>query len=194
MFSYWLIVGALIHISSTSVYLLNTLKGKTKPNRMTFLMWAIAPLIGVAAALADGVGWAVLPVFMAGFGPFLIFLASFVNPNAYWKLGPFDYLCGFFSAVALVLWGITNEPVLAIVFAIISDAFAGWPTVVKAWKFPETENFGAYTGSTINQFLVFFVAPTFTFSSVAFPVYLISINLLILLGIYHKRLFPRALA
>lgn len=84
-------------------YIGNTvISGKTKPNRVTWLMWAIAPLVAAVAAYVDGVRWAVLPVFMAGFAPFLVFLSSYVNPKSYWELGVFDYGCGGLSVLALV--------------------------------------------------------------------------------------------
>ncbi len=190
-----LIVGLVIHLSTTSAYVWNTWKGKTRPNRMTFFMWALAPMIGVAAALARGAGWEVLPVFAAGFGPVLILIASFSNPNAYWRLTRFDYICGGLSLLALALWAITSEPLVALVFAIIGDAFAAWPTILKGYTHPETEHYGAYTGSTINLLLVFVVAPVYTLATVAFPLYLIAVNLTMLYLIFsHKLGFRRARA
>jgi hypothetical protein len=50
-------------------------------------------MIATGAALSDGVRRAVLPVFISGFGPFLIFVSSFVNKKAYWKLEKSDYIC-----------------------------------------------------------------------------------------------------
>lgn len=183
-----LLVGFLAHISSSSTYIWSTLKGRTKPNRVTFFMWAVAPFIACAAALSDGVGWAVLPVFMSGFMPFVIFISSFANPNAYWQLSRFDYACGFLSVLALVLWGVTSDPVIAIIFAIAADLAAGIPTIVKAYKYPETEHFGAYAGSTLNNILIFFIIPTYTFANVAFPAYFIAICVLILYCIYRKKI------
>lgn len=112
MLQYAVILGAVVNVFGALGYARDTLRGETKPNRVTWLMWSVAPLIGTAAALSEGVTWAVLPVFMAGFGPFLILLASFINPNAYWKLETFDYLCGACSVLALVLWGITQDALL----------------------------------------------------------------------------------
>ena len=184
-----LVFGAIVHITSSISYTWSTLKGRTRPNRMTFFMWALAPFIGSAAALVSGVGWAVLPVFLSGFFPLLHFCASFVNPNAYWKLGPFDYVCGTLSALALVLWAMTGEPVVAIFFAVASDACAGIPTVIKAWRHPETEHFGAYAGSIFNLLISFTVMTAYTFSAVAFPIYLIGMDSIILLGIYRNKIF-----
>src|SRR6185437_6841760 len=138
MLQYLVLVGAAIQLYGIYDYIRDTLKGKTQPNRVSWLLWSIAPTIATVAALTAGVRWAVLPVFISGFGPFLVFLASFVNKNAYWKLERFDYLCGIFSILALIGWGITKDANVAIVFSILSDGTAALPTLIKAWRFPET--------------------------------------------------------
>ena len=85
MFEYLVIIAAVASLLAAFVYIRSMFVGGTKPNRVSWLMWAIAPLIATAAALSNGVGWAVLPVFMAGFSPFLIFTASFFAKKAYWQ-------------------------------------------------------------------------------------------------------------
>ena len=182
------VIGFLLHLASSSTYIYNTLRGRTKPNRVTFFMWAVLAFIITAAALVDGVGWAAAPIFMAGLMPLLIFFASFVNPNAYWKLGPLDYTCGVFSILAIGLWALTSNPILAIVFAIIGDGLAAVPTIIKAFKYPETEHFGAYIGALLNNAFVFVYSPFYTFAALAFPIYIIFVNGTILFGTYRKRL------
>lgn len=172
-------------------YILNTIRGKTKPNRVTWLMWAIAPLIATAAALSSGVTWAVLPVFWAGLGPLLIFLASFINKEAYWKLGMFDYTCGALSVLALVFWAVTNNPVVAIALAISSDALAAIPTIIKSWKYPETETITGYAATGINSLTAFLVIKEWAFVSYAFPLYLVLINIYFVFALSRKHLkFP----
>lgn len=149
-------------------------------------MWSITPLIATVAAITDGVGWSVLPVFMAGFGPLLIFIASFANPNSYWKLNKFDYLCGFWSILAMIFWFITKEPVIAIIFSIISDGFASFPTLVKAWKHPETETTVVYLTSLFDTLTSFSAIKTWSFSSYAFPVYLVVVNSLLTIFAYRQ--------
>src|SRR3989344_785767 len=102
MLQYLVFLGAAANIGGAFFYIRDTLYRKTKPNRATWFMWSLAPLIATGAALSSGVGWAVLPVFMSGFGPLLVFIASFVNKNSYWKLEQFDYWCGLFSVLALL--------------------------------------------------------------------------------------------
>lgn len=190
---YLVIIGAIIQLIGILSYIKETLTGNTKPNKVTWLLWAIAPLIGTFAAFSDGVRWAVLPVFIAGFGPLLVFIASFVNKDAYWKLEKFDYICGLCSAAALVLWGITRNPVITIVFAIASDGFAAIPTLIKAWKYPETETAAPYTTGLFGSLTSIPAIKVWNFSSYAFPVYLVIVNTCLIISIYRRKIFRKDL-
>jgi hypothetical protein len=169
-------------------YIRDTLRGKTKPNRVSFFLWSVAPLIGVAAALRAGVGWPVLPIFLAGFTPLVIFFASFANKNAYWKLTRFDYICGLFSLIALVFYFTSQSPVFTIAFSIIADLFVGIPTIVKSWKNPESESPFLYFISNIGNLIGLLIITNWTFAAYGFGIYLILMNSSILLGIYQKKL------
>src|SRR3990167_1069088 len=194
MLQYLVIVGALVNIFGSWFYIKRTLRGVTKPNRVTYIIWALAPMVAFAAAISDGVGWAALPVFISGFIPFLILLASFVNKNAYWKISRFDYACGTISILALVFWRMTGYPAVAVLLAIVSDALASLPTVIKSWRFPETEYWSWYAGAVVGAASAFFVVESFTFTIVAFPIYLIVVCGIILAGIFRKQLRFQALA
>ncbi len=187
MLQYLVFVGVGIQLVGIFAYIKDTLRGETKPNRVTWLMWAIAPLIAVAASFSTGVRLATLPVFAMGFFPLIIFVLSFVNPKAYWKLEKTDYICGGFSVLALILWQITGEPRIAIVFAIISDFFASIPTILKSWKYPETETNLAYITATFGTATSFFAITSWNFSAYAFPLYLTAINSLIVFILYRKK-------
>ena len=188
MLTYLPILGAIISLFGIYFYAKETIKGNTKPNRVTWLMWSIAPLIGSAAAFSQGIGWATLPVFMAGFGPLVVLLASFVNKNSYWELTKFDYLCGLFSILALVLWAVTRDANVAILFAIMSDASAAIPTLIKGWREPETESVEAYSTGLISAITSFGAMRSFMFAELAFPLYLVVMNILLIFVVIRKKL------
>lgn len=189
-FVHWLVIAsAIISITGASVYIRDTLKGKTKPNRVTWSMWALSPLIGVAAAISSHADlWATTRIFLAGFLPLLVFIASFINPRGYWKLTLFDFLCGACSIFALVVWGIANSPQMAILFAVIADGFATIPTLRKAWIRPETETGIIFVGSFISVLLIIPSIPRWNIENSAFQVYLLIASILLLFVIYRKRL------
>ena len=89
------VISALLLFWGGYDYLRDTLAGKTKPNRVSWSLWALAPLISLGAAFsADADLWASVRVLVGGIVPAVIFLASFINKNSYWRLGRFDWFCG----------------------------------------------------------------------------------------------------
>lgn len=188
---HWLVViSALINGMGAYAYIRDTLSGRTQPNRVSWSLWALAPLIGTAAALSAGADiWATVRVFLAGFLPFLVFLSSFVNRRSYWKITVFDMVCGVFSVLALILWLTIDASRLAIVCAVIADGWAGLPTLIKAWKHPETETGATYAASFLSLILVLPAIPEWNIENAAFQLHLLIASLLLLFATYRKRLW-----
>jgi len=187
MLQYLVFLAAGAFLVSTYVYVRSMIKGRVKPNRVTWLMWSVAPMISFAAAVSSGVGLAAVPVFMAGFSPLLVFTASFAVKGAHWKLVKLDYACGILSALALVFWAATSDPDVAILFAILSDALASVPTIIKGWQHPETESPWPYLTGTFGGMTSFLAITAWTFSQYAFPAYLVVVGILLVVSIYQKR-------
>jgi hypothetical protein len=171
--------GFLLNMVGTVSYIVHTLQGKTKPNRVTWFMWALAPAVALSAQLSEGVGLQALLTFAVGFGPFLIFLASFVNRKSYWKLTPFDIGCGILSFAGLVFWIATRHAEIAIIFAILADAFAALPTIVKSWRDPETESYLAFLLSGVNALITVLTIKHLTISEASFAIYILLANALL---------------
>ena len=165
-------------------YIRATIKGRTKPNRVSWALWAAAPLMSVVIIFYEGgLSWVVLPVFMAGFVPVLVLLGSYFNKQAYWKLQKFDYVCGLMGGISLVLWLVADQPVIAVVMLVMTDCFAALPTIRKAWHNPETETAIVYLAAMIGGVAGLVNLREFVVIEFAFPLYLVLINILILVAI-----------
>lgn len=164
--------GATLNIFGTATYLIATIKGKVKPNRVSWFLWSLAPLIAFAAEAKQGVGIIGVTTLVAGLNPLAVFLASFVNKKSQWKLGYFDFICGGLSIFGLILWGITREGNIAIIFSILADFLASLPTVVKSYHAPETESAFAFYMSALSAAAALIVAPHWTLAYIGFPMYL----------------------
>lgn len=188
--AHWLVVAsAIISVLGSVTYIQDTLKGKSKPNRVSWSMWALSPLIGTAAALSVHADlWATVRIFLAGFLPLIIFFASFINPKSYWKLTLFDFLCGCCSLLAIIVWQVLSSPTYAILFAVLGDGLATLPTLRKAWVHPETETGMTYVASFVSAVLVIPSIPVWNIQNAAFQVYLLIANTLLLFVIYHKKI------
>ncbi len=188
MLQYLVFLAAGAFLVGAYIYVKSMLKGSVKPNRVSWLLWAIAPMIGFAAAVSNGAGLAAVPVLMAGLSPLLILVASFAVKEAHWKLAKLDYACGLLSIFAIVFWALTSDPDIAIVFAISSDALASVPTLKKGWQYPETESAWPYLLGVFGGFTSFLAITAWTFSQYAFPAYFVVISILLVLSINHKRI------
>jgi len=175
----FVILGAIIAAVGSVSYLVDTVKGKVKPNRVSFLLWSLAPLIAFFAEINQGVGLQSLLTFIAGFLPLTIFIASFVNNKAEWKLNRFDLTCGAFSLIGLILWYLTKSGNIAIIFSIFADGLAAIPTVVKSFNYPETESSWPYFASTIFAAITLLTVKVWDLANVGFPMYILIVTLVI---------------
>ena len=182
------IVSVSLSVLSGLSYVVATLKGRAQPNRVTWLLWGIAPLIGSAAQIASGVGLSTAVVLASGIMPICVFLASFYNSRAYWKLEPRDYACGIFSLLAFVMWALTQNPTAAIVFALVSDILAALPTIRKFYTHPETEDRRSYVLAAIGNVIGLFSITSYSFESLAFNVYLVMMTVTFVPLLYQKEL------
>jgi len=173
---YFAFIGAIIASIGGLYYLYETLTGKAKPNRVTWFLWGLFPMIIFIAQRIQGVEGISWVSFAAGFTPFLIFLASFFNKKAYWKTEKRDYYIMAVAVLGIILWSLTNDPNVAILFSILADFCAGVPTLVKAYRHPETESWIAFAISTFGFALSLLAIQSYTFENYAFIVYLLVLN------------------
>jgi hypothetical protein len=197
----FVILGAIIAAIGSLSYLIDTIKGRVKPNRVSFLLWSFAPLVAFIAEIQQGVGLQSLLTFVAGFLPLTVFIASFVNKKAEWKLTRFDFSCGALSIVGLIFWYVTKSGNIAIFFSILADGLAALPTIVKSFNYPETESGWPYFMSTIFGIITLLTVKEWNFATVGFPMYITLVTLAIsslvqfklgeMLRSYARRLFPQ---
>ncbi len=182
-------ISFLISFFGYFFYFKDIFRGNTRPNMVSWIVWMSAPFIGVYLQLKAGAGLSVVPVFLAGFGPFLVVAISAIRKNTFWHVTKLDIWCGIFALLSLIFYVLTRNPGLAIIFAITGDGLAAVPTIVKSWKFPETENSGAYFPGVINGILGLLVIREWKFAVYSFNIYLIVTCLIIIFFIYRKKIF-----
>lgn len=184
-FSYITIITSLI---GGYFYIKGTWSGKTKPNRASWLIWFLAACTASVVQFSFGAGASAIPIFMAGFIPFLVLLASFKNKNSYWKAGWLEYTCLFFAILSLFAFFVLKTGTWATIFAILADGLGFIPTFVKSWKDPKSENLGPFVSGVFNPMVSLATLSMFSFNTAGFAVYLFFGNLIeILIVLYRKK-------
>ncbi len=166
-----ILFGIFINAVGTMSYVIGTVKGEIKPNKITFFIWSIAPLIAFFAQITQKVGIQSLMTLSVGIFPLSIFIASFVNKKSYWRLNLRDVSCGILSLLGLFLWYLTKVGNIAIFFSILSEGLATLPTIIKSYYHPETERGWPWFASVLSGTLTAITIPRWNFAYYAFPLF-----------------------
>ena len=180
------IIGAFIASLGGFYYLYETIIGKSKPNRITWLLWGIFPMITFIAQKSQGVQDISWVTFVSGFTPLLVFGASYMNKKSYWKSQRQDYYLMIGALLGIILWAITKNANIAILFSLLADFFAAIPTIIKCFKYPQSESWIAYSISTFGFALSILTIKSFVFQNYAFVIYLTIINFIMVLFASRK--------
>jgi len=171
-------VALVIAASGNLFYIRDTLKGETKPNRVSFFLWGAVPLITFFAQHGAGAGRQIFYTLFFVTVNFIILIASLTNTKAYWRISNFDIACGLISLAALTGLFLHNELLLALFLSIVADLFASIPTIVKAYRYPETETTLAYGAEMIGSLIVLLTIHNWIFANYSFAIYILCMNIL----------------
>ena len=173
-------------ILSVIPYIRSILKGNTKPQRMTWLIWSILTLIAFFSQLAKGASWS---LFVTG-GDMIAILITFIFSVKY-GVGGFrklDILSLFGAGVSLLLWYLTNEPAVALFLIILIDIIGANLTIIKSWKNPETENWICWAMCGVGGLFGILSVGSLNFVLLSYPIYICLMNsILAIIVISRKR-------
>jgi len=182
-----IILGTLLPLISSFVYVRSILRGRSKPQRMTRLLMVVISGLALAALLADGYSPG---VWLAG--------ASFAQAILVWALSfrygmggkdRLDITCLVLCVCGAVLWYSTGESLVGLWAAIATDFIAVLPSLAKTIRLPHTESWPFYALDTVASACIMLATPLL-FREQAYPAYLLLINLLFVLVIWlvpHRR-------
>jgi hypothetical protein len=184
-----IIIGVIANLIGYFGYFKSIISGNTKPNLVSWFIWCLAPFIGVFFQIKAGARFSVLPIFMSWLFAVSVIFISVFRKNGYWKINTFDVICGIICLISLILYILTHNLSISILFAITSDALAYIPTIKKTWNFPETETSLLYITGIVSNIIGLLIIKTWIFPIYAFSISIIFFNALVLFSVYRKKIF-----
>ena len=180
-------LSAILVLYSIVPYVRDIFYGTTRPSTITWFLWLFIQTIAIVAQISEGASWSIVVVIVDGLAIFVVFILS-ISGYGYRSLSRFDVLCGFFGVLAIILWQVTGDAIIAIVFAMVADTCAALPTIVKAYKDPWSEHAIAW-GFTMTAGLVGLAATErYDAANLLFPAYLAVVNgLIFFLAFFGQR-------
>lgn len=174
MLASWFVFPAVsLNLIGTAHYIAAVIRGTARPNKVSWLLWAVVPGIAFAAEVSEGVGLESVMTLVVGLAPLTVFLTSLAVPRSYWRLRASDFVCAGVSLAAVAAWRMTRDGNTAIVLSVIADAAAGLPTVRKAWRHPDSENALTFLLATGSAAITLLTVRTWGFANYGFPLYML---------------------
>ncbi len=168
------------------VYIISTLRGKTKPNRATWWIWAFMGLILALSYKLSGANNTVWVPYVEFLGPFIIALLSIKYGEGGLK-NKIDIICLIGAIASIILWIIFNNPVVALVTNLAIDSFALIPTIKKSYLRPEGEDFWAWFGTGIADSLNMLAVEKFSFAILLYPIYMFVSDFIIIVILFFRK-------
>lgn len=178
MFDWHLVLGifsGILAIAAVIPYAKDILHGTTRPNVVSWSLWVLLLTIAALAQLSAGASWSLVLIVGDLVGTASI-LALCLFGYGYGKYNRLDGLCFILALVAIALWQITNQPLLAIGLAALADFLASVPTLVKSYKDPASEEPTQFFIIAVAALLGIFSTAIFDSVNLVFPIYLFCIN------------------
>ena len=165
----FVILAAVLSVVGSATYVRDTLRGTTSPHRVTWGLWALEGILAYLVEIQQHVGAASLMTLSLGLTPLVIFVVSFKNPHAAWKIDVVDVVCGVVSLGGLVFWAVVNEPTVALVSFVVADFIAALPTYRKSWHSPESETPRTFVMGALYTGITLLTLRNFTTAGALFP-------------------------
>lgn len=157
-------------------YIVDTYRGKTKPNRVSWSLWALAAVVTFSSQRELGGGIQLLYTAMQIVLPLTIFIVSFRDKKGYWRLTKYDFLCGAISLTGIIFLLFAHRPLAALWLGILSDFSASIPTLTKCYTDPKTESWKTYAFAILSSLIAVLTVKPWAFVSYSFAFYVMLIN------------------
>jgi hypothetical protein len=142
-------------------YVLDIMRGHTKPERATYAIWLVVEAVAVSSYIASGARttiWTGLAYVLAK-----VIILTLSIKRGVGGFNGFDLSCMAIAAAAIAVWLTTSDPKLALYLSIGALAIGYIPLFRKIYLYPNTENIPAWIISTIagglNLFALSSLAP-----------------------------------
>jgi flagellar biosynthesis protein FliP len=169
--------SALLILAGVVPYIRSILKREVRPNLVSWAGWTLLTTIAAAAQISKGASLSVLIVLMSTLGTGAV--AVLAIKLGYTKFSRLDIVCFLLAGLAMILWWVTNEPLVAIGLALTADFIVAVPTIVKTYKDPASETAFPWIIFAVGAGIGTATSSSYALHNLLFPLYLFFINALI---------------
>lgn len=165
------------------------LNGEARPHRTTCLVLLLITALSTSSLVAEHNTVAVWLAATSTLQSIVIFMLSIKYGMGGWE--KLDMVCLLIALAGIVAWQTTQNPLLGLYFSILADFTGMIPSIVKTYRFPETEIATYFSIDSVAGILSLLASVTLTLADIAYPIYIFLINglmaVLVLLPRFAKK-------
>lgn len=134
---YAALVVAIMMIAGAPPYLHDIFKGKTKPERTTWLIWSILGIVALVSQATLHGGWSLVFVGIDAAGNLVVFFLSLHYGEGGWA--PTDKIALVVAVISVVASVVIHNPVVALCGVVLADISGSALTLIKTYRDPDSE-------------------------------------------------------
>lgn len=155
-------------------YLRDMFRGKTKPHAFSWLAWGTLETIAFFAQVVEGGGTG---TWVTGISAAIcLFIAAFALVKKDKEISLFDWVALSGALIGIILWRLTDDPLLAVICVTAADAFGFLPTFRKEFRRPGGETLIEYGASVAKWIVGIFALQSYSLAAWLYPASLILSN------------------
>jgi hypothetical protein len=124
-------------IAGAPPYFHDILKGKTKPERATWLIWSILGVVAFLSQIKLHGGWSLVFLGADALGNIAVFFLSLQYGVGGWALT--DKIALVIAVISVTVSIITRNPVIALIGVVLADISGSALTILKTYRDPDSE-------------------------------------------------------
>jgi len=137
MEKYFAVISGLFALAASPPYIIDTLKGRTKPQRMTWFIFTALSTIALISQWSLGASWSLVFLALDALASLTVLILSLTyGVGGYTRLDMFALVIAFGGAVVSIL---TDKPIVALLGVIIADLAGVLLTIKKTYEDPASE-------------------------------------------------------
>jgi len=180
-------VATALAILSYVPYTRSILKGKTKPSRATFGIWALISVVEVGSYAASGARSTLLLPLVYAIGGIVVFCLSIKHGVG--GAQRLDLFCLVGAILGVVCWVLTKNPQVALYLSMLASGFGFVPTIKKAYLHPETEDALAWSLSGVAAILNVLAISNWALYNYSYPLFMLLFDgMIAILAVFPKLL------
>lgn len=164
-------------------YVKSILREETTLSPVSWFGWALLYALAAAAQASKGLDWSLAIMVIGTFSTTTVAIIALRTGRVVWT--PIDRFCIGTAILAVILWGITGEPLTALVLSIVADLAVSAPTLYKTYREPSSEPWLLWTAYTTTVILEIIATRNLTIYNLFAPLYSLAVDMLITLFAYR---------